>query len=112
MKKNPRFRYRFFITLRRINIVLFPPDKFLRFVHNSFPLERGFLVVETHMKGDSHYHLVLLLKDGVTKNNSMKILREFFEEKGVQKGIGIDIQGIISIKKPIKYITKDLLKEN
>lgn len=62
-------------------------------------------VVEKHANGEKHYHIILILKRGLSKNTYRKVIRDLFPSMG---GRGLDVSGVRNIKFTVKYILKDV----
>lgn len=62
-------------------------------------------VVEKHANGEKHYHIILILKRGLSKNTYRKVIRDLFPSIG---GRGLDVSGVRNIKFTVKYILKDV----
>ena len=62
-------------------------------------------VVEKHANGEKHYHIILILKRGLSKNTYRKTIRDLFPS---MRGHGLDVSGVRNIKFTVKYILKDV----
>jgi hypothetical protein len=66
-------------------------------------------IVEIHENGHKHYHILLIIKHGVSKNTYRNQIRSLFP---IMKGHGLDIRGVRNIKYTVKYILKDVTDTN
>ena len=66
-------------------------------------------VCEKHVNGRIHYHIIIIIKEGLSKHTYRNSIRELFPILG---GHGIDIEGIRNISKVGKYILKHIENPN
>jgi hypothetical protein len=85
------------LTLERITTTLLTLDKYAKVIG----------VKELHHDGiNFHFHVLIILKTGISKNTYHKVIRDLFP---VIKGFGLDVAGVRNIKFTVKYILKDVI---
>lgn len=75
--------------------------------------ESNFILVKTtelHQDGTPHWHIILIIKKGISKNVVIKELRSAF--RPTFEGRRVNIQGIKNIKAAIIYVLKDVNNSN
>jgi hypothetical protein len=65
------------------------------------------LTIEPHKSGGYHYHMVITLSNGISKNTYRDTIRLMFP---IFEGRGIDISGIKNLNRTLKYILKGATK--
>jgi len=66
-------------------------------------------VQEKHQNNLFHYHIIIILKEGLSKHTYRKTIRKVYPDIS---GHGIHIEGIRRMVKTIKYLIKDVNDEN
>lgn len=97
---------KFLLTLTKIEIVS-PTLTFKDIGSMINSIEKGaklYGVKERHADGtSSHYHVIIILKDGLSKNTYRTTFRDMFT---IFKGRGLDVQGIKNMTNAVAYILK------
>lgn len=98
-----------FITLSNINRIiksLTPREVFesLTSLEKSKGDMKILIVKEAHKSEDFHYHILVVMRTGLSKNTYVKDVREIFP---LFTGRLIDVQGVKSLRKTVDYLLKD-----
>lgn len=94
-----------FITLTKVDSLSISIQDITRILEGAFNNQniKVSCVCESHKDSSKHYHVLVILEKGISKNTYKRLIRGLFP---MFEGRGIDISGVRNLKHIIKYMLK------